>query len=173
VGYVNFQFVDPEGNVTYRGTINTGYSVGNGSSEQIESLARFQSKNFWDRIEFFYKGKSYYSTPMETKMNYDLSAEAARWCFQGDHAFSPFDKARKRMAITQWNEDSGEEETIVVLTCGPCAKAANIMQKKPIAEIAAPTAASQAKADAELYAEFLEWKNNMRDEPLHGEGFEP
>jgi len=148
-------FVDPEGRKLHSHMVDV---TGKWSPEQIESIARLQTRDYAARCVI--RSRGYQGTQEETKMSYDQQNEGfARWCSTGQHAFDPLDKGRKKASITEYDDD-GMPHDVTKLMCGDCAAKSGFMQPKP-KELKAP--ALQAKADAQLYAEFLEWKNGMRD----------
>jgi hypothetical protein len=96
----------------------------------------------------------------------DLLAELARqredaagvalWCSLGEHAFSNHDRKRATFTVETF-DDEGHPVKEAHVSCGQCAaKRRAALQSQP----AIPTG-----ADAELYRQYLEWRNGMGPEP--------
>jgi hypothetical protein len=81
----------------------------------------------------------------------------ALWCDLGEHAFSARDRKRATFKIQTYDEDTGEPIEDDRVACGPHAAERQTALK--------PKAALPAGADAELYTEFLEWKNGIKPAP--------
>ena len=89
----------------------------------------------------------------------------ALWCDLGEHAFGPRDRKRKTYKIESVDEETGEPAEETLTGCGPCAaKRAAMFQAQP-KQVAAPPAPVPDNNDRELYTEYLEWKNGLRDDP--------
>lgn len=153
-------FKDPEGRVLHTELVTLTHE--NWGWGQIESLARFQSKDFSARAEVLKDGEFHQSTPIETKGLYDMAEEGyAYWCKPGAHAFDPDDKGRKRMTFTDY---SGEQPVEVkAWACGTHAPNISATPAKPAVALPAP-----GEADPD-YIAYLEWKNGMRATPERSE----
>lgn len=91
----------------------------------------------------------------------DQQAGTALWCSLSEHAFSSQDRKRTTFTIDTFDDD-GQPVTEVHVACGPCAaKRRGALEPRP---------AIPPNADADLYRQFLEWKNAMGPEPQRPEG---
>jgi hypothetical protein len=83
-------------------------------------------------------------------------AGAALWCSLTEHSFSSQDRKRATFTVDTF-DDEGQPVKETHVACGPCsAKRRAALQ---------PQAAIPTGADAELYRQYLEWKNGMGPEP--------
>jgi hypothetical protein len=153
--YVLVEFVDNEKRVVQSLKVLRAYGA-MWSAEQIVSVARMQLKEYAAKAVI--RSMGYNEIPEETRPMYDATNQGfALWCTAGAHSFDPADVDRKRLVVTEYDED-GQAQDRTVLTCGEHARQNGLINRKPIAEI--PYKPPTDKDDA-LYIEFLEWKNGM------------
>jgi hypothetical protein len=90
---------------------------------------------------------------------------AALWCDLGNHAFSAREKGITSYSIetAETDEKTGEEK-LVKQTLTACANHA-AQRRAAFQPAAALSSAEAIGADRQLYTEFLEWKNGLRDTP--------
>lgn len=80
----------------------------------------------------------------------------ALWCDIGEHAFSPKDRARKQMAVTQLDPDSGSEIQDNVMACGPCASANPLITRAAPGQAALPAAEIKQAQGAQYSADYVQ-----------------
>jgi hypothetical protein len=137
---------------------------------QFESIVRTSSRNFTDKIIMLqgpFAGYEAWPDQKYERESMENNTEGfARWCKVGAHSFDPDDKGRKRIQFTDYSGDFPEDVT--AWTCSqhtPEMLRRNNENKAVTATADSDLEAAKVKADRELYTEFLEWKNGMREEP--------